>query len=433
DGKSFTTYNSKTNGLISNIWNCGINDDKGKLWLGSPRGINTFTPPLKTNTIPPPVHITFVKVMDKEIPISPGRRFEHDQSYFKFGFTGICLTAPESITYKWRLKGMEKDWQDIDERSVFYPYLPPKKYTFQVKACNNDGVESLKHAEFSFEILPPFWATWWFYIFAFLVVLSLMFVSFRLHFKRVQEKRTMAEEKRLLKARTNQLVMSQRMELMGMLAAGAVHDMKNLMTVIIGYSDIITRDAHIDDKNNQLLAYIRETAGTAANMVKQILKFSRQKENAPQTVSNMALMLADTLELLKVTIPKETQLKWHPPTKDILSPITPVHLQQIVMNLCINAVHAMPDGGTLEVTLNTPDTPDENKEVILLEVSDNGCGMEKEIIGRIFDPLFTTKEDGKGTGLGLFVTKQIVEQYNGSIDVQSQPGKGTRFSIRFRG
>ncbi|MCP4216935.1 MAG: hypothetical protein GY765_19955, partial [bacterium] len=242
---------------------------------------------------------------------------------------------------------------------------------------------------------------------------------------------------------------------MGMLAAGAVHDMKNLMAIIIGYSNVIKRDAHIDDKSNRLLVNIKDTANTAANMVKQILKFSSPQKSTRYKTANMVAMLDDILELLKVTIPSRIQLQWQPPAKKISTPITPVHLQQIVINLCINAVHAMPTGGTLEITLDdgkdvtpshgggtpsheggTPSHgggPPSHEGGPLLEISDSGCGMEKEIRDRIFDPLFTTKEDGKGTGLGLFVTRQIVEEYNGSIDVQSEPGKGTRFSIIFPG
>ncbi|MCP4220380.1 MAG: hypothetical protein GY765_37465, partial [bacterium] len=354
-------------------------------------------------------------------------------------FAGICLTAPESVTYKFQLEGRDSSWHDTKERSVFYSYLPPRKYTFQVKAFNNDGVESLKPAEFSFVILPPFWATWWFYTLSILAFVLLTFFLFRFYYKRVEEKRT-------LEARTRQLVMSQRMELMGMLAAGAVHDMKNLMAIIIGYSNVIKRDAHIDDKSNRLLVNIKDTANTAANMVKQILKFSSPQKSTRYKTANMVPMLDDILELLKVTIPGRIQLHWQPPAEKISTPLTPVHLQQIVMNLCVNAVHAMPTGGTLEITLDDGKggTPSHGKgtpshgggtpshgEGALLEISDNGCGMEKEIRDRIFDPLFTTKEDGKGTGLGLFVTRQLVEQYNGIIRVQSEPGKGTRFSIEF--
>ncbi|MCP4217320.1 MAG: hypothetical protein GY765_21935, partial [bacterium] len=187
DGKSFKTFNSKKNGLIANIWHCGMNERKGRLWFGSPHGVNSFIPPLKTNTTPPPVHITAVTVMGAEIPPGQHPRFSHAFNNFKFSFAGICLTAPEGVTYKFQLKGRDKGWLDTKERSVFYSYLPPREYTFQVKAFNNDGVESLKPAEFSFVILPPFWATWWFYTLSFLAFVLLTFFLFRFYYKRVEE------------------------------------------------------------------------------------------------------------------------------------------------------------------------------------------------------------------------------------------------------
>ncbi|MCP4213720.1 MAG: hypothetical protein GY765_03640, partial [bacterium] len=92
DGESFKTYNHKKNGLIANIWYCGMTDRNGRLWFGSPHGINAFTPPIKTNTTPPPVHITSVKVLGTEIPLTQHRRFDHFRNNFKFSFAGICLT-----------------------------------------------------------------------------------------------------------------------------------------------------------------------------------------------------------------------------------------------------------------------------------------------------------------------------------------------------
>ncbi len=417
DGNTLKTYTSKSHGLVADAFDSGIVDSRGALWLASTEGINTFTPPLETNSAPPGVHITSVKVVGQEIPIQGSQQFHHHRNNFKFDFVGLCFTAPESVTYKFQLKGMDMNWLDTKERTVFYPYLPPGNYTFRVKAYNNDRVESKKLAMFSFQIHPPYWRTWWFYTISFLFLVLSIFLFLLWGIKR-------AEEKKTLKARTRQLMMSQRMELMGMLAAGAVHDMKNLMGIIIGYSDIVKSDARIDDKNNRMLVYIIETATTAAQMVKQILEFSRPKLSASSTAANMVLLMDEILELLRVTTHDQIKLVWVPPKEEILFKINPIHLQQIVMNLCINAVHAMPTGGVLDISL-TKDTENE----ALLKISDTGSGIKQELLEKIFDPLFTTKGNDKGTGLGLFVVRQLVTDYNGNISVHSQPGKGSTFTI----
>ncbi|MCP4158113.1 MAG: hypothetical protein GY757_60985, partial [bacterium] len=214
DGKSFENYTSKRNGLIANRWNTGFKDSRGSLWFGSAHGINCFTPPLKPNKVPPPIYITSATLLGEELPLSGTPRLEHNKNYIRFNFDGLCYTAPESVIYKCRLDGIDTEWLKTGENSIFYPYLPPGHYTFRVKALNNDAVESIKPAEFSFVILPPFWHTWWFRGLVFSVVMALLALLFFWRMKR-------SNEKLLLKERTRQLMMSQRMELMGMLAAGA--------------------------------------------------------------------------------------------------------------------------------------------------------------------------------------------------------------------
>ncbi|MCP4149694.1 MAG: hypothetical protein GY757_18250 [bacterium] len=418
DGKTFRNYTSKGNGLIANNWNTGFNDGQGTLWFGSSHGINCFTPPLKTNRVPPPIYITSANVLGEELPLSGTPRLEHNKNYIRFNFDGLCYTAPESVIYKCRLDGIDNEWLETGENSIFYPYLPPGYYTFRVKALNNDSVESINSAIFSFVILPPFWQTWWFRVSAFFVILALLTILIFRHMKRLNERL-------LLKERTRQLMMSQRMELMGMLAAGAVHDMKNLMGIIMSFLDVMGEDVAPDDKNSQRLRKVKKTMGTVVQMVKQILKFSRPKMLSGSS-TNMVTMMCEIMELLMVTTPERITITWLPPDDIILFKIDPIRLQQMVLNLCINSVHAMPEGGTLDISLARL-----KDDRIELKISDTGSGMEQEVVDKIFEPLFTTKEEEQGTGLGLFVVKQIVEEYKGKIDVQSEPLKGTVFTILF--
>jgi signal transduction histidine kinase/streptogramin lyase len=424
DGKNFKTY-TRWEGFPVKNWSTSscLKDSKGNLWFGSIKGVTRFNPALdRDNTIPPPVYITHINVLEKNMPLSEIHRLEYNQNYLRFGFVGLCFSAPGSVVYKYRLEGIDKVWRETRERLVSYPYLPSGNYRFQVKAINNSGIESLEPVEIQFEILPPFWNTWWFKTFLVLILLSLVVLVISWRIRRVKEKMT-------YEARTRRLVIAQRMELLGILAAGAVHDLKNLLSVILGYSKLAEKDylRGQEDQNQSLMPIekIKKTAETAIQVVKQILTFTRQK-NIGATDANLVAVLKDILDILNITRPPGVNILWEPPEEEVRYWINPTHFQQVVMNLCLNAIQAMPQGGELKISLSQ--TP--GKEIIL-EVSDTGIGIENNAIEKISDPLYTTKEQEKGTGLGLFVVKQIVEEYRGTITVHSEPGKGTQFLITF--
>jgi signal transduction histidine kinase len=161
-------------------------------------------------------------------------------------------------------------------------------------------------------------------------------------------------------------------------------------------------------------------------MGKQILSFARPKSHPQHQAVDLRGELTEILDTLKITHFKAIQIQWEPPEEPIYFPIHPARFQQLVMNLCLNACHAMPFGGNLSILLSR--TTDKK---IILEIADSGTGIKGEDLKKIFEPLFTTKKQGKGTGLGLFVVKQVVDEHNGRIEVRSEPGKGTTFVIRF--
>lgn len=427
DGKGFKTYTSERLGLSGRSWFMGIKDNRGALWFGTTEGVITFKPPpVRPNKTPPPIYITGLKVMEKEVPLIETGQFAYDRNIFRFNFVGLSFSSPESVKYKYLLENIDKDWQFTRDHSLFYPFLPPGSYNLKVKAINCDGVESAKAAEYRFKILPPFWQTWWFKILSVLLVILLLAAAVHWRVKRIGEKAEMKARKADLEARNRQLVMSQRMELMGTLAAGTVHDLKNLMAVIIGYSRVIGQKLHNDKEDYRDIEVIKETAATAVQMAKQILSFARPKNQPRHEAVELGIELTEILETLKVTIPKNIHILWEPPPEPVYFAIHPARFQQLVMNLCMNSRQAMPDGGKLSILLSG--VPDQE---IVLEIADTGTGIAKENLKKIFDPLFTTKEQDKGTGLGLFVVKQIVDEYDGKIEVRSEPGKGTTIIIRF--
>ncbi|MCP4155042.1 MAG: HAMP domain-containing histidine kinase, partial [bacterium] len=234
-----------------------------------------------------------------------------------------------------------------------------------------------------------------------------------------------SRDKAELKNRTRQLLTSQRMELMGTMAAGTVHDLKNLLSIIMAYSGVISGIFDKDDENRKHVEVIKETTGTAMHMAKQILKFSRIK-TGDTGEQDLVVLLDDIIRTLDVTRPRSVHIHWEPPSERYTYHIHPVRFQQLVMNLSLNAIHAMPRGGDLTVSLSHG----MNRET-LLKISDTGTGIDPGDITKIFRPLYTTKTQDKGTGLGLFVVKQILEEYKGKIELDSEPGKGTTFTLVF--
>ncbi|MGE5341321.1 MAG: two-component regulator propeller domain-containing protein [Candidatus Omnitrophota bacterium] len=430
--KTFKSYTSK-NGLISEEGNKCLYapDNRGHryLWFTSKLGISRFDLDLdRKNTVKPPVYINqfIVKEKDRLSDLNKwsgqGIQFKYDENYVKFGFIGLCYTSPEDVKYKCQLIGIDSKPFESKLGFITYRSLPPGNYTFKVIAKNNDGVESGIPATLHFRILPPFWRTWWFYSICIVIALFIVFGGVLFQNKRLKAK--LANE-----AKNKQLMMAQRMKLMGVLAGGAVHDLKNLLSIIIGYSELV-HDTSIevsDEEKNEAVDIIKCTADTAFQVVSQILAFARQNFDEVRIV-DLVDLLNEILAILKVTIPRTVELVSEAPDDKILLSISAVKFKQVIMNLCLNAVQAMGQNGELRISLRIEG---ENPEQVCIEVADTGPGISPEHIEKIFDPLFTTKSEEKGTGLGLFVVKQVVEEYKGKIRVHSKPNEGALFQIYF--
>ncbi len=427
DGKTFKGYSNERLGLTGRSWLAGLQDGNGALWFGGTQGATTFfAPPVKRNMIPPPTYITGIKVLEEDIPLSRTAEFSYGRNMFRFTFAGVSFTAPEAVKYKYRLEGVDENWQITKDRALFYPFLPPGPYKLQVKAINCDDIESTTPAEYAFRIRPPYWLTWWFRLLGGILAFVFLVMFFQWRGKRIKEKAEAEARKAELEMKNRQLVTMQRMELMGNLAAGTVHDLKNLISIILGYSDMMKKRYHNDGEASKSLDVIRGTADTAEKMARQILAFASAPELPQPGTVDLRGALTSMLDTLKVTKPNNVQIRWEPPAEPFNCAIHPARFQQLAMNLCINAFQAMPQGGTLHISLSSP-----TAGWIELKVADTGtAGIKKEHLDKIFEPLFSTKRQEGGTGLGLFVVKRIVTEYNGKIQVGSAPGRGTVFTVR---
>ena len=288
---------------------------------------------------------------------------------------------------------------------------------FEWQHCRSDG--SLFDAEVSF------------------TVLSLMGRHHLLAIVQDISERKRAEEEALeLQKRLNQ---AQKMEAIGTLAGGIAHDFNNILSGIFGYSQLAETHIHNPEKAKSHIQQILKGAQRAAELVHQVLTFSRQKETEKHPF-RAYLEVKEALKLLRSSIPSTIKIIEKIDSRSLII-ADPTKIHQVVMNLCTNAYHAMMDrGGILNVSLKDIEISEpkciDGKNPVLgnylqLEVSDTGHGMDDKTLEKAFDPYFTTKKMGEGTGLGLAIVKAIVEEHGGFLKVTSTPDKGTNFYIHF--
>lgn len=237
-----------------------------------------------------------------------------------------------------------------------------------------------------------------------------------------------------------QLQQSRKMESIGTLAGGIAHDFNNLLYMISGNAELALEDTPKWNPVHTNLEEIKSASLRAAGIVKQLLNFSRKTDTGLKPIGAVTV-IKESLKFLRSTIPTTIEIRKHLPDADITILADPIQINQILMNLCINASQAMEDtGGILEV--NVEMTTIEAGEIknfvdltpgkyLKMTVRDTGPGIAEKITNRIFDPYFTTKEMGKGSGMGLSIVHGIVQNHNGAISVDSKLGKGTTFTLLF--
>jgi PAS domain S-box-containing protein len=248
--------------------------------------------------------------------------------------------------------------------------------------------------------------------------------------KRKEEKERVLLEKQLSQA--------QKMEAIGTLAGGIAHDFNNILGAIIGNTEMALLDVESNTRIEKYLKRVFSASERATDLVKQILTFSRQHEKEMRPLK-MTPLIKEVMKLLRASLPSSIRIKQEITAYPDVILADPTQIHQVIMNLSTNAAHAMREsGGTLDIRLTNLDAKSCNlgtypgltpMAYLELTISDTGHGMEPAVQERIFDPFFTTKAHGEGTGLGLSVVHGIVKYHNGSIKVESVPGKGTAFHI----
>jgi PAS domain S-box-containing protein len=257
-----------------------------------------------------------------------------------------------------------------------------------------------------------------------------------INFRDITERRLVEKEKERLESQLRQV---QKLEAIGTLAGGIAHDFNNVLGIIMGYTDLIGLHLPEESKEKEHLGALLKACRRAKDLVRQILTFSRSEDGLERRPVDIRPIIKESLKFLRASLPTTIEIRQNISITGGMILAHPTQIHQVLTNLCTNAAHAMEEkGGVLEVSLTdldlTPGAVPPHSDMIpglymRLTVSDTGHGMPSATLERIFDPYFTTKGIGKGTGLGLPIVHGIVKGYGGAITVSSEIGKGTTFHV----
>ncbi|MCU0589553.1 MAG: response regulator [Syntrophobacteraceae bacterium] len=251
----------------------------------------------------------------------------------------------------------------------------------------------------------------------------------------ITERRQAEQERERLQARLRQ---AQKIEAIGTLAGGIAHDFNNILTPIIGYTEMGLSEVPESSPARYDLNQVLTAANRAKDLVKQILTFSRHNPDQIMRPTDISLVVKEALKLLRASLPSSIEMRQNLRKGMAVADASQIH--QVLVNLCTNAAHAMGERGILQVSLSEVSLSEQDLlslslsklapgPHLQLSVADTGYGMDAETLEQIFDPYFTTKEMGEGTGLGLAVVHGIIEKHGGEIKVVSAPGEGSRFDV----
>ncbi|HXW96646.1 MAG TPA: ATP-binding protein [Gemmatimonadales bacterium] len=247
----------------------------------------------------------------------------------------------------------------------------------------------------------------------------------------------LTEAREALRRSQEQLYQAQKMEAVGRLAGGVAHDFNNLLTVIGTYTSLVLDELEATDPRRDDLLEVRKASDRAARLTRQLLAFSRRQMMQPRPLA-LEGIIHEMAAMLRRLIGENIELVVHGQAGTGLAVADPVHVEQILLNLVVNARDAITGPGTITIDLANADLDPEAARLhvgvrpvsyIMLAVRDTGCGMDPDTLGRIFEPFFTTKPKGEGTGLGLATVYGIVKQSGGYVSVQSEPGRGSEFRV----
>jgi signal transduction histidine kinase/ligand-binding sensor domain-containing protein len=416
----------------------------GELYFGGYNGFNAFNPDsLRDNDFVPPVYITDFQIFNKPVTYAgAGAQFQTHiseakqinlnwrQSVFSFSFAAINYTHPKKNQYAYIMEGFEKEWNltDASRRYVTYTNLDPGEYTFRVKASNNDQVWNEKGVSLQIVILPPWWRRLWFRLTVISIGVFVITAIVLSRFRQLKNQKIHLEKSVELKtAELNELNASKD-KFFSIIA----HDLKNPFNTIIGFSEILSEEIGSGNqvKSIEYANLIKSSAVQTFRLLENLLEWANSQTKKisynPSDINLRELFTEDFNILNDMASRKNITLKILIP-ENLMIRADRNMIKTVVRNLISNAIKFTAKGGTVEANAVV------SRKQVEISVSDNGIGMTKEIMAKLFriDAKLSTRgtENEKGTGLGLFLCKEFVEKHGGRISVESEPGNGSVFRI----
>ena len=437
-----------TDGLQSNqfIRSSGMKSADGTLFFGGIRGFNVFRPEkVKENTRLPVIHVTDFYVhgervvsaedmpLKKAIIESNRLDLDYDQSVFEFEFVALNYTESAKNEYAFMLEGYDNDWRYVgSQRNARYTRVPPGNYKFKVKASNNDNLWNEAGTEIIVVIAAPWWRTWWAYsIYALLVGGFLYWARSNI----VNRERLKSD----LKVEHLELLKMQEMDHMkSRFFANISHEFRTPLSLILGPLRSIYNGTYEGDPKKQFKIMIRN-GQRLLQLINQLLDLSKV-ESGKMSLQVMRVNIIDFLKPILASFVSHAQrqhLKYttHFNTDDIEAYIDKDKVEKIILNILSNAFKFTPEYGKIEVIVTGLKASKRlENDSVEISVKDTGIGIPTADLDRIFDRFYQvdgSREDKrKGTGIGLSLTKELTELHGGSIEVCSEEGKGTSFTVR---
>jgi signal transduction histidine kinase/ligand-binding sensor domain-containing protein len=467
--------------LTQSLWShSSFEAADGGLYLGNYFGYYSFYPDQLTDSIAaPPLHITGFTLDDKRIsaananvlslPIWQSREIKlaYNQNVFSFEFFLADYIAPAEKRYSYMLENYDASWHDIksENRASFFN-IPPGSYVFRVKAVSGDG----NAVEKSIRIIvsPPWWETWWFRGLSVLALIAVIYgvikersrklVAEKLQLEQKVAERTAQLEKSLveLKSAQAQLIQSEKMASLGELTAGIAHEIQNPLNFVNNFSDL-SKELLLEMKEEMDIGNAAEAKAIADDLVQNLDKILHHGKRADAIVKGMlqhSRTAADQKDETDINALCDEYLRlayhgyrakdnaFHVKLETDFDPgvgkvsVIQQDIGRVLLNLYNNAFYAVAEkAGSAgpdyipTVTVRTNKQVKGGKAIVEIAVSDNGCGIPDKIREKIFQPFFTTKPTGQGTGLGLSLSYDIIKAHGGTLNVDSIEGEGSTFII----
>ena len=397
----------------------------GRMVIGYRRGLGFFHPDsLKVIHQTPEPYLISIRVSDKNIQWDKDQliKLNHDENYITFSYSALDLYNA-GITFRHRLEGVEKDWKEPSSlEDASYSNLPPGNYTFIVQTISRSGFGEKKELKLNFRILPPWWKTSWAYALFLILALSILYIFYRFQLRRQLALRETQRLRELDELKTR-------------LYANITHEFRTPITVIMGMAEELTDKLDKKDKPHFLkkLETIERNSSNLLHLVNQMLdlaKLENGKLNYAPVQANIIPWLQYMVESHQsLAAAKEIQLTFYTEVENLMMDYDADQLSKVISNLLTNAIKFTDKRG--KVICHVKHDLFTNK--LHLKIKDDGIGIPEAEQSRIFDRFYqvdaSERRNRSGTGIGLSLTREIVEMIGGTIRVKSQPGKGSEFEV----